>query len=175
MGWGGNVMSVEEYKDTVLKFYESFDHANLELARELVGANFIAHLPQTPQSLNLDAFLEYGLAFRSAFDNAQHKFDNIIVAEDKIITSGTFSGIHTGELQGLPPTGKQVKFSVMHIDRLENGKIVEHWGIGDALGLMQQIGVIPIPGLMLFSQMIKSLPARLFQKLTSGFGNPKYR
>jgi predicted ester cyclase len=49
----------------------------------------------------------------------------------------------SGELMGIPPTGKQVKVSGITIDRLEGGKIVEEWGSFDQLGMLQQIGVIP--------------------------------
>lgn len=67
---------------------------------------------------------------------------NEVIAEgDKVVTSGIFSGTHRGEWMGIPPTGKQVTFSVIHIDRVVNGKIVEHWGQGDTLAMMRQLGV----------------------------------
>jgi len=51
----------------------------------------------------------------------------------------------SGELFGIPPTGKQVTFSVVHVDRVVDGKVVEHWGQGDTMSLMQQLGVLPLP------------------------------
>ena len=53
----------------------------------------------------------------------------------------------------------------MHIDRVENGKITEHWGQGDALGLMQQLGIIFLPGPALVPHILKSLPSKLFRVL----------
>ena len=69
------------------------------------------------------------------------------------MTRGIFQGTHQGELMGIAPTRKRVTFSVIHIDRLENGKIVEHLGQGDVRSLMQQLGVmfIPSPKLILYS------------------------
>lgn len=58
---------------------------------------------------------------------------------------GRFRGTHTGEFFGIPPTGKSVTFSGMHLMRIADGKIAEHWGNNDDLGLMRQLGVVPAP------------------------------
>jgi len=50
-----------------------------------------------------------------------------------------------GELMGISPTGNTVRGEEMHISRIAEGKIVERWGQGDNLGLMQQLGAIPPP------------------------------
>jgi predicted ester cyclase len=47
---------------------------------------------------------------------------------------------------GIPPTGNTVRGEELHISRIAAGKIVERWGQGDNLGLMQQLGVVPPPG-----------------------------
>jgi predicted ester cyclase len=56
---------------------------------------------------------------------------------------GVASGTHRGVLMGIPPTGKRVTVQGIHIWRIKDGTIVEHWGEGDFLGMMQQLGVIP--------------------------------
>jgi len=81
-----------------------------------------------------------------------------------VVTCGTFTATHLGEFQGLPPTGKPIQLSIMHIDRVQNGKITEHWGQGDALGLMQQLGIVFLPGLALVPHILKSLPSKLSRK-----------
>jgi SnoaL-like polyketide cyclase len=78
------------------------------------------------------------------------------------VTCGTFTATHLGEFQGLPPTGKQISLSIMHIDRVEDGKIVEHWGQGDALGLMQQLGIVFLPGPKLVPYILKGFASKLF-------------
>jgi hypothetical protein len=52
----------------------------------------------------------------------------------------------------------------MHIDRIEDGKIVEHWGQGDALGLMQQLGIVFLPGPKLFPHLLKGAISKLFRQ-----------
>jgi len=55
-------------------------------------------------------------------------------------------GTHQGEFMGIPPTGKPVTVTGMSIDRIVGGKFVEGWLNFDALGMLQQLGVIPAPG-----------------------------
>ena len=55
----------------------------------------------------------------------------------------TMRGSHQGEFQGIPATGKPVTVTFSNIMRFEGGKIAELWGYLDAVGLMQQLGVIP--------------------------------
>ncbi len=54
-------------------------------------------------------------------------------------------GIQTGELFGIPLTGKQIRVTGIAIHRIANSKIVEHWNEIDNLGAMQQLGVVPPP------------------------------
>jgi predicted ester cyclase len=56
------------------------------------------------------------------------------------------SATHEGPLMGTPPTGCSVRQDHMHFVRFRDGKAVEHWGVRDDLGMMQQLGVIPEPG-----------------------------
>ena len=67
-----------------------------------------------------------------------------VVAEGDIVAGRmTTKGTHKGDLMGIPPTGKQVEFTEIHIVRIANGKAVEHWGNQDDSTLMQQLGVMP--------------------------------
>ncbi len=59
----------------------------------------------------------------------------------------TVRGTHRGEFQDVSPTGKEVEFTGIHISHInEEGKLQESWENYDALGLMQQLGAIPVPG-----------------------------
>ena len=52
-------------------------------------------------------------------------------------------GTHTGEFQGVPPTGKEINVMAFGLYRIANGKFVENWGLVDSLAHMQQLGLIP--------------------------------
>ena len=155
-------MSIEESRDTVLKFYQAFDNRNIEQAFNLLAPNFVAHMAGIPESLDSNGFRKFGMEFYSAFADGQHQFDEIIVEGNKVVTCGTFTARHSGEFQGLPPTGKQIEISIMHIDRLENGLIVEHWGQGDAQGLMQQLGIMFLPSPKLVPYILKNILSKIF-------------
>ncbi len=64
---------------------------------------------------------------------------------DGVATQYTFSGTHRDELMGIPPTGNRVPIAGIAEDRISGGKIEESWDDYDALGMMQQLGVIPAP------------------------------
>lgn len=136
-------MSLEQNKVIVLKFYAAFDQKDVEQGRELMSSNIVGRGMGTATLNGYDAFMQYGMMMFAAFPDGRHILEEVIAEDDKVVTRGTFSGTHRGELMVIPPTGKQVEFSVVHIDRLVNGKIVEHWGQGDTLAMMQQLGVVP--------------------------------
>lgn len=155
----------EQNKALVLQFYKAFDDRKMDQALDLLAPNFVAHLAGIPEPLNGEGFKQFGMSFYLAFSQGQHNFDEVIVSNDRVVTCGTFTATHLGEFQGLPPTGKQISLSIMHIDRVEDGKIVEHWGQGDALGLMQQLGIVFLPGPKLFPHILRGVASKLFRKV----------
>jgi predicted ester cyclase len=150
-------MLIVDSKAIVLKFYQAFDNRNIEQALNFLAPNFVAHMAGIPEPLDSEGFKQFGMAFYSAFTNGQHQFDEVIVEGNKVVTCGTFTARHLGEFQGIPPTGKQIKISIMHIDRVEDSKIVEHWGQGDAQGLMQQLGIMFFPSPKLIPSILKNI------------------
>lgn len=82
-------------------------------------------------------------AFLAAFPDLHVQIDDAIAEGDRLVTRWSAEGTHSGELMGIPATGKKVSISGIAIDRFENGQSVEHWEIFDQMGLMQQLGVVP--------------------------------
>ncbi|WP_414579257.1 ester cyclase [Anabaena sp. CCY 9402-a] len=136
-------MSLEQNKAIVRKFYEVFDQQDVEQARELMSPDIVSRGLNGLPLKGLDAVMQYGMMMFTAFPDGRHTLEEVIAEGDKVVTRGIFIGTHQGDLMGIPSTAKQVKFSVVHIDRVVNGKIVEHWGQGDTFALMQQLGIIP--------------------------------
>jgi steroid delta-isomerase-like uncharacterized protein len=62
---------------------------------------------------------------------------------DKVAAKWTIRGTHSGELMGVPATGKPINFQGVSVVRIEDDKIVDIWGASDGLGLMQQLGAFP--------------------------------
>jgi predicted ester cyclase len=94
-----------------------------------------------------DEELKHHIAFyEAAFPNYELIAEDMIAEGDKVVVRSTFRGTHKGDLMGIAPTGKQVTMPLMLIYRIADDKIVEHWMQADALGMMQQLGVVPMPG-----------------------------
>jgi predicted ester cyclase len=79
----------------------------------------------------------------SATPNLSHTIEDMLAEGDRVAVRLTARGTHTGEFMGIPPTGKQVTVTGTVICRIAEGKIQEDWFNSDALGLLQQLGVIP--------------------------------
>jgi len=94
-----------------------------------------------------DEELKHHIAFyEAAFPNYELIAEDLIAEGDKVVVRSTFRGTHKGDLMGIAPTGKQVTMPLILIYRIADDKIVEHWMQADALGMMQQLGVIPPMG-----------------------------
>jgi predicted ester cyclase len=137
-------LKLEQNKAIILKFYEAFDQKDMEQGRELMSADVVGRGMGTDVLKGYEAFMQYAMMMFTAFPDGRHCLEEVIAEDDKVVTRGIFMGTHQGELMGILPTGKQVKFSVVHIDRVVNGRIVEHWGQGDTFAMMQQLGVVPM-------------------------------
>jgi steroid delta-isomerase-like uncharacterized protein len=131
-------MSLEQNKAIVLQFYKAYEQGNLEQAKELLAPNIVVHsLGSVIHGRN--RFFERMQTFRSTFPDSYHRFENVIAEDNRVVTRGTLTGTHRGEFLGIGPTGKQVTISVVHIDRMRDGKIVDYWLLDDLLAMMQQL------------------------------------
>ena len=81
-------------------------------------------------------------AFIDAFPDSCVTIEDMIAEGDRVVTKKTFHGTHSGELNGIPPTGNRVSIQYVDIMRVRDGRIVEHWLSMDQLSFMQQLGVL---------------------------------
>jgi predicted ester cyclase len=75
----------------------------------------------------------------------KHTINDVITEDDLVVVRWTATGTHTGEFQGVEPTGKQATWTGVGIFRFECGKIVEDWSEVDGVGRLQQLGAIATP------------------------------
>ena len=132
-------MSLEQNKAIICQFYKAYNQGNLAQAREMMSPNIVIHTMMGTVIRGSDDSLEQMQERRSIFPDICFTFEEVIAEGDKVVSRGTFTATHCGEFLGIPPTGKQVTSSVVHVDRLEDGKIVEHWSLGDLLSVLQQL------------------------------------
>jgi predicted ester cyclase len=82
-------------------------------------------------------------AFIGAFPDSHVTIEDMIAEGDRVVSKKTFNGTHTGELNGIPPTGNRVSIQYVDIMRLREGQIVEHWLSMDQPSFLRQLGVVP--------------------------------
>lgn len=88
--------------------------------------------------------------WRRAFPDLRFTVEDEVVSGDAVVHRVTCSGTHTGVFEHpaigvLPPSGRQFSVDHMHIHRVQNGRIVQHWGTRNDLSMMQQLGAIESP------------------------------
>lgn len=123
---------------------EGFNKGNERVIEELVAPNF-ATREESMRTVGVEGFKEMVAAFRTAFPDARMTIEDVIAEGNKVITWAYFTGTHRGPLEGIPPTGKQVKVKDVDLFRIENGKIVESSTTFDRLGMLKQLGIISVP------------------------------
>jgi predicted ester cyclase len=89
--------------------------------------------------------VEHNSAIGNAFSEKVFTIKDQIAEGDRVAARTVWEGTHSGELRGIPPTGKRIAISAFIIDRIRDGKIVEHWSLFDQMGMMQQVGVVAAP------------------------------
>lgn len=96
-----------------------------------------------PEPLDADGHKAFMSALLTAFPDSRFIVDDVIAEGDKVAVRHRLQGTHQAELQGIPPTGRQVEVNGIVIFRIENGKVAEAWLNADIMGMMQQLGVVP--------------------------------
>jgi predicted ester cyclase len=115
-------------------------------ADELIAVDFVDHTNPPGLLHGLESHKQIVTILQSAFPDLSWEYEEPIAESDKVAIRVIMHGTHQGEFFGIPPTGKPVTVPGIHLLRIAHGKIAEHWGTNDDLGLMQQFGVIPAMG-----------------------------
>jgi steroid delta-isomerase-like uncharacterized protein len=139
-------MSAEENKAIARRGYEAINQNNLDALDEVAAPDITDHDPAPGQAPGLEGVKQWFSSMHTAFPDFQMNVEEMIAEGDKVVARVRMSGTHQGEFMGIDPTGNRVEISGIDILRVADGKIVEHWGNFDDLGMMQQLGVIPEPG-----------------------------
>jgi predicted ester cyclase len=134
-------MSVEHNKTLARRFWEEVvGQGNLTVLDEIMAAEYIQHQDDVPPGrAGLIQFLTIQFG---AFPDRQCIIEDIIGGGDRVVTRTVIRATHTGSLGNIPATGKQVSIAVYDIWRVGNGKLAEHWGLVDNLGMMRQLGMV---------------------------------
>jgi steroid delta-isomerase-like uncharacterized protein len=139
-------MSAEENRAVIHRFLEElFNQRDMGAIDRYIADDYVDHVlpPDMPQTR--DGFRQFVGFFFTGLPDFHYTIDDVIATEDRVAVRLTAQGTQEGEFMGIPPTGKRATWSEIHIGRMQDGKIAEHWGQIDNMGMLQQLGVIPTP------------------------------
>ncbi len=128
-------------KDVVRRFNREFiEQDNMESFYSLVAEDVVNHAapegtPPGPDSMRI--FIQQIL--RKAFPDISVEIHDQVAEGDKVTSRKTLRGTHTGELMGIPPTGKQISIEVIDIIRLQDGRYAEHWGMSNFNDVVKEL------------------------------------
>lgn len=139
-------MSAKENKAIVRQFWGVWEEGNIGLVDELLAPDYTNHTPATPdQPTGPEGVKGVVAMFRSAMPDLKVIVEDMIAEGEKVAVRYTLEGTHEGELFGVPPTGQRLSIKSISVERVLDGKIIEHWRVTESLDMMQQLGVIPMP------------------------------
>lgn len=139
-------MTREQSKVLARRFFDAFEANDQNAFKELLAPDFAAYVPGKSEQMDRETFLRQVIGgFSASFSDQKYTVEFQIAEEDRVATLATWRGVHTGDFQGHPPTGNEISVSGIAIDRIRDGKIVEHWARHDQLDFLQQLGLMP-PG-----------------------------
>jgi steroid delta-isomerase-like uncharacterized protein len=135
---------LERNRQTIVRYFEEvWNQGNLEVLDELLDSGYINHSPGIPNpEPGPNGLKPIVSAIRTAFPDLKYVIQNMVVTENQVAVHVLMTGTHTGDFFGIAPTGKRIRVSQMQIERLEDGKMVEHWRVTDDFSLMKQVGKI---------------------------------
>ena len=143
-------------KALIRRLYEEvWNQRKFEVINEIISPSHALQAPNVAGSaMGPDAYKRQVLRFLEGYPDLHWTIEDTIAEEDKVVACWTISGTQRGEYLGIPATNKKVSVDGITIHHIANGKIMDSYSNWDALGMMQQLGVLPTLG------QPKSLSAR---------------
>jgi predicted ester cyclase len=136
-------MDQEQKKAQIEHVYDVFNRRALDELDEVFHPDYVDHTPNGDVR-GVRAFKEYLQTWLAAFPDAKFEATDIIVEGDRAAWLSQLTGTNTGSLMGMPPTGKSVHVTGVHMGRLsDDERPIEHWTGNDMIMLMQQLGLVP--------------------------------
>lgn len=139
-------MTTEQNKAVPRRFFKAMETNDQNALKELLAPNFKACHFGSPEPIHREDLLQVLAMYEGAFSDQKYTIIDQVAEGDRVTTRTTWEATHSGEFEGLPPTGKRVLISGIAISRVKDGQIFERWLEMDRLGMLQQLGLVPPPG-----------------------------
>jgi predicted ester cyclase len=134
---------MSEAEEVLHGIYQAVNTGDLALLDKLVAPGYVEH---SEGFQGVEPFKQQITAFRAAFPDLRVTIEDLLMADaGRFASRTTVTGTHTGDLMGMPPTGKHISVEAVDIGRIAGGQAQERWGGLNMYALLTQLGVIPAP------------------------------
>jgi predicted ester cyclase len=125
-------------------FTEIINAGDLDVVDELFAADFLDHGPMG-EMRGRDAFKGLVVMWRAAVADVHCTVENWFESGEMAAWNVRVTGTHTGEMMGIPATGRSFEYVSPNIGRFEGGKATEHWADLGMFQFLTQIGALERP------------------------------
>jgi steroid delta-isomerase-like uncharacterized protein len=123
----------------VIGSVEAFNAGDTERLLRVMAPDFVMHLAEFPEPLGRDAWQEGFKLVRCAFPDLEAQVDDLVAAGDKVALRLTLHGKHQGDFQGIPATGRTIRYVSHEFYRVRDGLFAEEWVCSDMASLFRQL------------------------------------
>jgi predicted ester cyclase len=136
---------MEKNEELIRKSISLFESGKVGQFDQVFDKNIVEHTPDPTfksDKKGIEYFKDLSKTYYEAISDFKINVQKVLNCGNQIVVVTKFEGKHTGNLGSLEPTNKNFSFLNIDIFTVENGKLTEHWGVGDNLGMLMQLGVI---------------------------------
>ncbi len=131
---------------TMRRLYELISAGAVDGFGEHLAEDFVEHEESPGLEPGKQGVVQFFRMYLAAFPDLRMEAEDVLVSGDTVVARVRATGTHRGEFMGIAATGRGVDVQLIDIIRFgEDGLAREHWGVVDALGMMQQLGAVPAP------------------------------
>ena len=133
---------MSQVEEVLHGIYEAINTGNLALLDKFVAPGYVEH---SEGFQGVEPFRQQVAAFRAAFPDLRVTIDDLMIDGDRFASRTTVTGTHTGDLMGMPATGRHISVEAVDLGHIENGQAKDRWGGLNMYSMLIQLGVIPAP------------------------------
>ena len=132
----------ESGKDLIVRLFREVDAGREDFVDEFYAVDYEDHTPSRTRGRvpGREGVRQAFALFRKAFPDIRHRLDDVIAEGDRVVVRLEAWGTHTGELFGIPPTGRTISQTGIVIYRIEDNLIRERWAMQSS-ELLDELGV----------------------------------
>jgi steroid delta-isomerase-like uncharacterized protein len=133
-----------DHAAAIRRLYDLINAGDIDGFGDQISDDFVEHEEMPGLERSKEGVKQLFHMYRAAFPDLHMEPQDVLVSGDKAVARVVATGTHQGEFMGMPATGKRIEVQMIDITRFgADGRAVEHWGVFDALSMMQQLGAIP--------------------------------